>query len=99
MRPVSRRTVSSSPGRRAALTSAALPIRLPRMTPPTIAAVLPPPLPIPLPAQPPNARIGEAVPRDVRELYDKGLQYLVKTQADSGEWTGGQSLVGEAPRT
>ena len=29
-------------------------------------------------AQPPNASIGEAVPRDVRELYDKGLQYLVK---------------------
>src|SRR5438552_13733964 len=45
-------------------------------------------------AQPPNARIGEAVPRDVRELYDKGLQYLVKTQADSGEWTGGQSGPG-----
>ena len=41
--------------------------------------------------QPPNARIGEAVPRDVRELYDKGLQYLVKTQNANGEWTGGQN--------
>jgi hypothetical protein len=41
-------------------------------------------------AQPPNARIGEAVPRDVRELYDKGLQYLAKTQTQSGEWLGGQ---------
>jgi hypothetical protein len=39
-------------------------------------------------AQPPNARIGEAVPRDVREMYDKGMQYLAKTQAESGNWPG-----------
>src|SRR5215471_20435575 len=45
-------------------------------------------------AQPPNARIGEAVPRDVRELYDKGLQYLAKTQSDTGEWKGGQQGPG-----
>jgi hypothetical protein len=45
-------------------------------------------------AQPPNARIGEAVPRDVRELYDKGLQYLVKTQSQNGDWTGGQQGPG-----
>src|SRR5438552_1313866 len=45
-------------------------------------------------AQPPNARIGEAVPRDVRELYDKGLQFLVKTQTENGDWTGGQSGPG-----
>lgn len=45
-------------------------------------------------AQPPNARIGEAVPRDVREMYDKGLQYLVKTQSDKGDWQGGQSGPG-----
>src|SRR6266404_4871439 len=45
-------------------------------------------------AQPPNATIGEAVPRDVRELYDKGLQYLVKTQTDNGNWTGGQGGPG-----
>ena len=45
-------------------------------------------------AQPPNARIGEAVPRDVREIYDKGLQYLVKTQSRNGDWTGGQSGPG-----
>src|SRR5215470_5635511 len=45
-------------------------------------------------AQPPNARIGEAVPRDVRELYDKGLQYLVKTQSENGAWTGGQQGPG-----
>lgn len=46
------------------------------------------------PAQPLNARIGEAVPRDVRELYDKGLQYLVKTQSENGDWTGGQNGPG-----
>ncbi len=45
-------------------------------------------------AQPPDARIGEAVPRDVREMYDKGLQYLVKTQTDKGDWQGGQSGPG-----
>jgi hypothetical protein len=45
-------------------------------------------------AQPPNARIGEAVPRDVRELYDKGLQYLAKTQSESGDWRIGQQGPG-----
>ena len=45
-------------------------------------------------AQPPNARIGEAVPRDVREMYDKGLQYLAKTQTENGDWTGGQNGPG-----
>src|SRR5437763_15462666 len=45
-------------------------------------------------AQQPNARIGEAVPRDVRELYDKGLQFLVKTQSEKGDWPGGQQGPG-----
>jgi hypothetical protein len=45
-------------------------------------------------AQPLNARIGEAVPHDVRELYDKGLQYLAKTQTENGDWTGGQQGPG-----
>ncbi len=45
-------------------------------------------------AQPPNARIGEAVPRDVREIYNKGLQYLVSTQSQSGGWSGGQTGPG-----
>jgi hypothetical protein len=45
-------------------------------------------------AQPPNARIGEAVPRDVRELYDKGLQFLAKTQTERGDWSGGQQGPG-----
>ena len=45
-------------------------------------------------AQPPNARIGEGVPRDVREIYDKGLRFLAKTQNDRGDWTGGQNGPG-----
>ncbi len=43
----------------------------------------------PTAAQPPNARIGEVVPRDVREMYDRGLQYLASTQSENGDWTGG----------
>jgi hypothetical protein len=39
-------------------------------------------------AQPPSARIGEVVPRDVREMYDRGLQYLANTQSESGDWSG-----------
>jgi hypothetical protein len=45
-------------------------------------------------AQAPNTRIGEAVPRDVRELYDKGVQYLAKTQSENGDWQGGQQGPG-----
>ena len=45
-------------------------------------------------AQPPNARIGEAVPRDVREIYNKGLQFLVTTQSQAGGWVGGQTGPG-----
>ena len=45
-------------------------------------------------AQPPNARIGEAVPRDVREIYDKGLQYLVKSQSENGDWGGSTGYSG-----
>jgi hypothetical protein len=32
--------------------------------------------------------IGEVVPRDVREMYDRGLQYLIKTQSEEGDWKG-----------
>ena len=39
--------------------------------------------------QPPSIKIGEVVPRDVREIYDRGLQYLVSTQNDAGDWKGG----------
>jgi hypothetical protein len=46
-------------------------------------------LSLPASAQPPTVRVGEAVPRDVREIYDRGLQYLVSTQNESGDWKGG----------
>ena len=45
-------------------------------------------------AQAPTTRSGEVVPRDVREMYDKGLQYLVKTQTEQGDWQGGQQGPG-----
>ena len=37
---------------------------------------------------------GDAVPRDVREIYDKGVAYLVKTQRENGSWQGGQAGPG-----
>src|SRR4051794_39480049 len=37
---------------------------------------------------------GEIVPRDVREMYDRGLQYLIKTQTEAGDWTGGEQGPG-----
>lgn len=45
-------------------------------------------------AQMPFTHHGEAVPRDVREMYDRGLQYLAETQTDNGDWTGGQQGPG-----
>jgi hypothetical protein len=39
-------------------------------------------------AQAPMTHGGEIVPRDVREIYDRGLQYLVGSQSDSGDWRG-----------
>lgn len=37
----------------------------------------------------PTTRFGEVVPRDVREIYDKGLQYLATTQTEAGDWKNG----------
>jgi len=48
----------------------------------------------PVHAQVPTATYGEVVPRDVREIYDRGLEYLAKTQTETGEWTGGQQGPG-----
>jgi hypothetical protein len=45
-------------------------------------------------AQTVQVHIGEVVPRDVREMYDRGLQYLTKTQSEDGDWKGGQSGAG-----
>ncbi len=47
-----------------------------------------------LQAQPPVERIGEAVPRDVRDIYDRGLQYLAGAQSEAGNWPGGQDGPG-----
>ncbi len=41
-------------------------------------------------AQLPAARVGgDAIPRDMREIYDRGLAYLVSKQGEDGAWTGG----------
>lgn len=45
-------------------------------------------------AQGPVIRYGDPVPRDVREMYDAGLRYLVKTQDESGGWKDGQAGPG-----
>src|SRR5437867_1538848 len=45
-------------------------------------------------AQAPNVRYGEIVPRDVREMYDRGMQYLAKTQSADGGWTTGDTGPG-----
>ena len=45
-------------------------------------------------AQLPFTHHGEIVGRDVRELYDRGLQFLANTQSKEGGWTGGQQGPG-----
>lgn len=38
--------------------------------------------------QVPTLSLGENVPREVREIYDRGLQYLATSQDDNGNWNG-----------
>jgi hypothetical protein len=45
-------------------------------------------------AQPPGFHAGEVVPRDVRELYDHGLKYLVTTQKEDGSFGNGTGQEG-----
>lgn len=45
-------------------------------------------------AQLPNLRSGEAVPRDVREIYERGLNYLATTQRETGDWPDGDNGPG-----
>ena len=45
-------------------------------------------------AQPSVAQVGEVVPRDVREMYDRGLQFLAASQTENGTWTGGEMRAG-----
>jgi hypothetical protein len=49
---------------------------------------------LPAAAQGPVFHGGEVVPRDVREIYDRGLQYLATSQTDNGDWSGGQEGPG-----
>ena len=45
--------------------------------------------------QPPSIKSGDAVRRDVREIYDRGLQFLVSFQTEAGDWkAGGQDGPG-----
>jgi hypothetical protein len=45
-------------------------------------------------AEGPLVRYGDPVPRDVREMYDAGIRYLLKTQDASGAWRDGQAGPG-----
>ena len=42
----------------------------------------------------PILQLGDPVPRDVRELYDAGVRYLLKTQDVDGGWKDGQQGPG-----
>ena len=48
-------------------------------------------------AQLPSTKFGEVVPRDVREMYDRGLQYLAAKQTEKGDWPGGGYEDGPGP--
>lgn len=56
----------------------------------------------PVYAQPPGLEMqlevhtGDAVPHDVRELYDRGLQFLVSTQDEKGGWPSRHTGAGVA---
>lgn len=45
-------------------------------------------------AQPVSLPQGDVVPRDVREMTDRGLEYLVKSQSDAGSWQDGYAGPG-----
>ncbi|MFM8413735.1 MAG: squalene--hopene cyclase [Planctomycetota bacterium] len=45
-------------------------------------------------AEGPLVRYGDPVPRDVRDMYDAGIRYLIKTQDASGGWKDGQAGPG-----
>jgi hypothetical protein len=45
-------------------------------------------------AQPVTVPAGDVVPRDVREITERGLQYLVDSQNDAGDWSDGYSGPG-----
>jgi hypothetical protein len=55
----------------------------------TLAALATSPLGLAV-AQPPAGQSGEVVPRDVRQIYDRGLQFLAASQSQDGTWDGGE---------
>ena len=58
------------------------------------AALLVAALAVPARGDGPLVRYGDPVPRDVREMYDAGLRFLIKTQDESGAWKDGQAGPG-----
>lgn len=44
--------------------------------------------------QSPELRSGDPVPREMREMYERGLAYLVSRQAEDGSWPGNQQGAG-----
>lgn len=61
---------------------------LPAPTGPIVVAAVLLGMAAPAAAQPGDVRYGEVVPRDVREMYDRGLAYLAQTQKEQGDWAG-----------
>lgn len=59
-----------------------------------LCALLPAMLPATAQAQVPSIRHGDVVPRDVREMYDRGLQFLATSQGADGSWSDGQTGPG-----
>lgn len=49
---------------------------------------------LPVQAEGPLVRYGDPVPRDVREVYEAGIRYLLATQDESGAWKDGQAGPG-----
>jgi len=45
-------------------------------------------------AEGPLVKYGDPVPRDVREIYDAGIRFLLKTQDADGSWKDGQAGAG-----
>jgi len=51
-------------------------------------------LSVPAAGQGPIVKYGDPVPRDVREIYDAGIRYLLRTQEPTGDWKDGQAGPG-----
>ncbi len=45
-------------------------------------------------AQPPSVETGDLVPAEVREIYERGLNFLANSQSENGTWNGGEQRAG-----